>query len=155
MNQKPNISGWTSSLLRRFLGFLSLILSQRVFKTCGLDYEIYIIYIMWTIWSLFRMLSRSGSTLVTGSRWLPCRVTRCSPFLHTLEPMYGGNCQIVDDTCYTCTTTSFPLTPPMPPVTSHRRHESGNFELCPLLCTNYAFVHASPFSFPFTHTRRA
>ena len=70
-----------------------------------------------------------------------------------LEPIIGSPC--VSVTCWTYRMSAFPLTPPMPAVSSHRGHESGNFELSCLLCANYAFVHANPFSSPFTHTRRA
>ena len=57
--------------------------------------------------------------------------------------------------CCTCCFISFPLTPPMPVVSSDHGHEIGNFELRWLCYLNYAYVHKTCHSAPpFPHTRR-
>ena len=41
--------------------------------------------------SLSWMLFQTCGTLASGSRQLTCGATRRVPFLHTLEPMFGGH----------------------------------------------------------------
>ena len=57
--------------------------------------------------------------------------------------------------CCTCCFISFPLTPPMPVVSSDHGHERGNFELECFCYLNYAYVHKTSHSGPPSpHTRR-
>ena len=61
----------------------------------------------------------------------------------------------LNSACCTCCVISFPLTPPMPVVSSDHGHERGNFELRWFCYLNYAYVHKTCHSAPpFPHTWR-
>ena len=48
-------------------------------------------------------------------------------------------------------TTSFPLAPPMPVVSSNHGHERGNFELVRSCYLNYAYLHKDAIRLPLSH----